>query len=114
MVSCYDPKGRIHADNCRRRVCGTRVCPLQDGPSLPLDHFLRRDPLLEPPGEPTGVPAEALKQPGVSYPMKEPKEETATRILRTLRGNLQYPWRRKILARLRLPPSVPDASHFLL
>jgi hypothetical protein len=46
--------------------------------------------------------------------MKELKEETAQRIPRTLRGNLPYPCCRKILARLRLPPSVPDESHFLL
>jgi hypothetical protein len=61
-----------------------------------------------------GIPAEALEQPGVPYSMKEPKEETARRILRTLRGNLPYPWCRKILARLRLPPSVHDESHFRL
>jgi hypothetical protein len=61
-----------------------------------------------------GVLADALKQAGVPYPMKEPKEETARRILRTLRGNLPYPWCRKTLARLRLPPSVHDQSHFRL
>ena len=38
--------------------------------------------------------------------MKELKEATAQRILRTLRGNLQYPWCRKILARPRWPPSL--------
>ena len=55
-------------------------------------------------------------QPADSTPlvMKELKEETAQRILRTLRGNLQYPCCRKILARLRLPPSAHDESHFLL
>jgi hypothetical protein len=46
--------------------------------------------------------------------IKELKEETSKRILRTLRGNSHYPWCRKILARLRLPPSVPDESHFRL
>jgi len=46
--------------------------------------------------------------------IKELKEETAKRILRTLRGSLHYPWCRKILARLRLPPSVPDESRFRL
>jgi len=46
------------------------VRPLQDGPPLPLKHFLRRYPLLEPSGEPIGVPAEAHKQSGVPYPME--------------------------------------------
>ncbi len=43
--------------------------------------------------------------------MKGLKEESAKRILRTLRENLQYPWRRNTLARLRLPLTVHDESH---
>jgi hypothetical protein len=46
--------------------------------------------------------------------VKELKEETAKRILKTLRENLHYPWCREMLARLRLPPSVHDESHFRL
>ena len=40
------------------------------------------------------------------------KEQTATRILKTLRENPQYPWCQKMLARLRLPPTVHDESHY--
>ena len=42
------------------------------------------------------------------------KEESAKRILRTLRENLQFPWCRKTLARLRLPSTVHDESHYRL
>jgi REP element-mobilizing transposase RayT len=54
--------------------------------------------------------------PAQSTPLvvKELKEETAKRILNALRENLHYPWCRKMLARLRLPPSVHDESHFRL
>ena len=44
--------------------------------------------------------------------IKRLKEETAIRILRTLRDHQQYPWCRKMLDRLRLPPSVHDESHY--
>ena len=50
-------------------------------------------------------------QPADSTPLITKEQETAQRILRSLRENLQYPWRRRILARLRLPPSVHDESH---
>ena len=55
-------------------------------------------------------------QPAESTPVviKELKEETARRILKTLRENQQYPWCQKMLARLRLPPTVHDESHFRL
>jgi REP element-mobilizing transposase RayT len=55
-------------------------------------------------------------QPAQTTPLivKELKEETAKRILKTLRENLRYPWCRKILARLRLPSTVHDESHFRL
>ena len=46
--------------------------------------------------------------------IKELKEETARRILKALRENQQYPWCQKMLARLRLPPTVHDESHFRL
>ncbi|HEV2349771.1 MAG TPA: transposase [Terriglobia bacterium] len=46
--------------------------------------------------------------------MKGLKEETATRILRTLREQRQYPWCRKMLERLRLPSTVHDESHYRL
>jgi hypothetical protein len=46
--------------------------------------------------------------------VKELKEGTANRILKTLRENLQHPWCRALLARLRLPPTVHDESHFRL
>ena len=46
--------------------------------------------------------------------IKELKEETAKRILKTLRRNQQHPWCRKMLARFRLPPSVHDESYFRL
>jgi len=44
--------------------------------------------------------------------LKGLKEETATRILKALRENSQYPWCRKRLARLRLPPTVHDESQY--
>ena len=55
-------------------------------------------------------------QPAESTPVviKELKEESARRILKTLRENQQYPWCQRMLARLRLPPSVHDESHFRL
>ena len=46
--------------------------------------------------------------------MKALKEESAKRILKTLRGNAEHPWCRKTLARLRLPPTVHDESHYRL
>ncbi len=46
--------------------------------------------------------------------MKGLKEESAKRIMRTLRENLQYPWCRNTLARLRLPSTVHDESHYRL
>ncbi len=46
--------------------------------------------------------------------MKGLKEESAKRILRTLRDNLQFPWCRSALARLRLPSTVHDESHYRL
>ncbi len=46
--------------------------------------------------------------------MKGLKEESAKPILRTLRENLQYPWCRNTLARLRLPSTVHDESHYRL
>ncbi len=52
-------------------------------------------------------PAEAT-----SRIVKRLKEKTATRILKLLRENQQYPWCRKMLARLRLPRSVHDDSHY--
>jgi putative transposase len=55
----------------------------------------------------TPEPAEAT-----SRIIKRLKEETATQILRTLREHQQYPWCRKMLARLRLPPTVHDESHY--
>ena len=46
--------------------------------------------------------------------MKELKEESAKRILRTLRANAQHPWCRKMLTSLRLPCTVHDESHYRL
>ncbi len=46
--------------------------------------------------------------------LKGLKEETARRILKTLRQNQQQAWCRKMLARLRLPPTVHDESHHRL
>ncbi|MGH9440276.1 MAG: REP-associated tyrosine transposase [Terriglobia bacterium] len=46
--------------------------------------------------------------------MKALKEASATRILKTLRGNAEHPWCRGTLARLRLPPTVHDESHYRL
>ena len=54
-------------------------------------------------------PAEA-----VPLIVKALKEETAKRILKTLRQNPQHPWCRKVLARLQLPSTVHDESHFRL
>jgi len=53
-------------------------------------------------------------QPAESTPliMKGLKEQTAERILKTLKANLQHPWCRKMLARLRLPSTVHDESHY--
>ena len=55
-------------------------------------------------------------QPAGTIPsiFKELKEETAKSILKTLRENVCYPWCRTMLARLRLPPSVHDESHYRL
>jgi len=55
-------------------------------------------------------------QPAETTPLvvKELIEDTARRILKTLRENQQYPWCQKMLARFRLPPSVHDESHFRL
>ncbi len=52
-------------------------------------------------------------QPAESTPVviKELKEESASRILKTLRENQQYPWCQKMRVRLRLPPTVHDESH---
>ena len=47
-----------------------------------------------------------------SVVIKELKEETAKRILRTLRENLHHLWCCNMLARLRLPPTVHDESSF--
>jgi len=46
--------------------------------------------------------------------MKGLKEESAKRIIKTLRENPPYPWCRKTLARLRLPSTVHDESHYRL
>jgi len=46
--------------------------------------------------------------------MKGLKEESAKRIIRTLRENLRYPWCRKTLGGLRLPSTVHDESHYPL
>jgi putative transposase len=55
-------------------------------------------------------------QPAETTPliMKGLKEVTAGRILETLRENQQRPWCCKMLARLRLPPTVHDESHYRL
>ena len=53
-------------------------------------------------------------EPAESTPLilKQLKEEMATYILKVLREHQQYPWCRKMLARLRLPPTVHDESHY--
>ncbi|MBZ5561609.1 MAG: transposase [Acidobacteriia bacterium] len=53
-------------------------------------------------------------QPAEAAPLivKGLKEGTATRILKALRENLQYPWCGKMLERLRLPPTMHDESHY--
>ena len=55
-------------------------------------------------------------QPAETTPLivKELKEETAKRILKTLRENLHHAWCRQTLARLTLPPTVHDESQFRL
>jgi REP-associated tyrosine transposase len=55
-------------------------------------------------------------QPAATVPLlrKGLKEETAKRILKTLRQNLHHPWCRKTLGRLRLPSTVHDESHYRL
>ena len=50
--------------------------------------------------------------PVTSRLMQELKKQTALRILRRLREQQQYPWCRKVLASLRLPPSVHDESRY--
>ena len=57
-----------------------------------------------------------LPQPAESVPaiVKGLKQETARRILRTLRENQEHAWCRKMLTRLRLPPSVHDESQYRL
>ena len=53
-------------------------------------------------------------EPAATTPLilKGLKEETAKRIIRTLRENVHYPWCRKMLAGLRLPPAVHDESNY--
>jgi len=46
--------------------------------------------------------------------LKGLKEESAKRIIRTLRPNLQHPWCRNMLTRLRLPSTVHDQSRYRL
>ncbi len=46
--------------------------------------------------------------------VKELKEETAKRILKTPKENQRYAWCRKTLERLRLPSTVHDESHYRL
>jgi putative transposase len=46
--------------------------------------------------------------------LKGLKEETAGRIVKMLRENRQHPGCRKMLVRLRLPPTVHDGSHYRL
>jgi REP element-mobilizing transposase RayT len=46
--------------------------------------------------------------------LKGLKEETAERIVKMLRENRQHPGCRKMLVRLRLPPTVHDGSHYRL
>jgi putative transposase len=55
-------------------------------------------------------------QPADTTPLilKGLKEESAKRIIRTLRQNPQHPWCRKMLTRLRLPSTVHDQSHYRL
>jgi putative transposase len=53
-------------------------------------------------------------QPAATTPLilKGLTEETVDHILKTLRQNFQHPWCRKMLTRLRLPPTVQDGSHY--
>ena len=44
--------------------------------------------------------------------MPQLKERTAKFILKNLRQNFQLPWCEKMLARVRLPPTVHDHAHF--
>ena len=44
--------------------------------------------------------------------LKGRKEQTASRILKTLCKNPQYPWCQKMLARLRLPSTVHDELNY--
>ena len=55
-------------------------------------------------------------EPAATTPLilKHLKEETAERIIKTLRENPQYPWCRKMLAQVRLPPTVHSGSHYRL
>jgi putative transposase len=57
-----------------------------------------------------------LPEPAETTPLilKSLKEQTAHRILKTFHENSQHPWCRKMLARLRLPPTVHDGSHYRL
>jgi len=44
--------------------------------------------------------------------MQKLSERTANFILRNLRENLAFPWRRKMLKRFALPPTVHDQAHY--
>ena len=46
--------------------------------------------------------------------MQELKKRTAQRIVTTFTGSPQQPWYRRVLARLRLPPSVHSDSHCIV
>ena len=59
--------------------------------------------VLGAPGANVATPAKA----GVQF-------DCLNRSFKTLGENLQYPWYREMLARLCLPPSVHDESHFRL
>lgn len=52
-------------------------------------------------------PAEAT-----SLIIKRLKEQTAAQILKSLKGNEPNPWCKKMLQRLRLPPTVHDESQY--
>jgi putative transposase len=55
-------------------------------------------------------------QPAETTPLilKGLKEQTASRILKVLQENARHPWCRKMHARLRLPLTVHDESHYRL
>ena len=50
--------------------------------------------------------------PNPSEILQKLEDRTALFILKNLKDNASYPWRRKMLSRVKLPPTVHHHAHF--